>query len=103
MSVSGRKNLLAREKYLLNAILENMPEHIYFKDNKSRFIRVSKAQARSFGLDDPGEMVGKTDFDYFTEEHAQPAFDDEQEIIRTGETLTKEEEKRGKVDRMNGF
>ena len=33
----------------------------------------------------------KTDFDFYTEEHARPAYEDEQEIIRTGQSITKEE------------
>ena len=36
-------------------------------------------------------MIGKTDFDFFTMEHAQQAYDDEQAIIQTGQTLIKEE------------
>jgi signal transduction histidine kinase len=40
-------------------------------------------------------LVGKTDFDFFTEEHARPAFEDEQEIIRTGRPLT------GKLEKEN--
>src|SRR5208337_577542 len=49
------------------------------------------AHARYFGLDNPSQMVGKTDFDFFTIEHAQQADDDEQEIIRTGKPFRKEE------------
>jgi C4-dicarboxylate-specific signal transduction histidine kinase len=32
-------------------------------------------------------MVGKTDFDFFSNEHARPAFEDEQQIIRTGQPI----------------
>ena len=47
--------------------------------------------AKAFGLGDPAEILGKTDFDFFTEEHARQAYEDEQEIIRTGQSFTKEE------------
>ncbi len=82
---------LAWEEYLLNALLQNVPDHIYFKDTESRFMRISRAQAEIFGLSDPSQAVGKTDFDFFTEDHARPAYEDEQEIIRTGRPLSKEE------------
>ena len=35
--------------------------------------------------------MGKTDFDFFTPEHARQAFEDEQTIMRTGQPLTVEE------------
>jgi diguanylate cyclase (GGDEF)-like protein/PAS domain S-box-containing protein len=79
------------ELYLMRALMDNSPAHIYFKDRESRFIKITNAQAQLFGLSDPEQAIGKTDFDYFTDEHAQQAFDDEQEIIRTGQPIIKEE------------
>ncbi|MFZ6766124.1 PAS domain-containing protein [Undibacterium sp. Di26W] len=69
---------------LLRALLDNFPDHIYFKDTESRFITCSAALAREFGMNAPEELVGKSDFDFFSDEHARQAFDDEQQIIRTG-------------------
>jgi len=92
--ISERKSIeesLAREQFLVNAIMDNVSDHIYFKDMESRFIRVNKAHARRFGLNDPSEIIGKSDFDFFTIEHAQQAYEDEQEIIRTGTPINKEE------------
>jgi diguanylate cyclase (GGDEF)-like protein/PAS domain S-box-containing protein len=82
---------LSVEQYLMDTLMYNVPAHIYFKDRKSRFIRVNTAQAQFFRLDDPKQAVGKTDFDFFTNEHAQQAYNDEQEIIRTGQPISKEE------------
>jgi PAS domain S-box-containing protein len=82
---------LAQERLLLQALMSNIPDHVYFKDRDSRFIRISNAQARAFGVADPAQAVGKRDFDYFTEEHAQQAYEDEQRVILTGHAVTKEE------------
>ena len=51
--------------------MDTVPDSIYFKDVEGRFIRVNRALADRFGLGDPALAVGKTDFDFFTEEHAR--------------------------------
>ena len=81
------------EPFLMETLMDNLPDHIYFKDRQSRFIRINKAMARRFNLAAPAEAIGKTDFDFFTAEHAQQAFDDEREIIRTGKPMVDREEK----------
>jgi len=82
---------LNAEQVLMDNLMNNIPVQIYFKDDRSRFIRINKAQALRLGFDDPGIATGKTDFDFFTEEHAQQAFLDEVKIIHTGESIRKEE------------
>ena len=94
--ISGRKRAeqaLAEERELLRALMENNPDHIYFKDIQSRFIRINPALAHSWGLTDPLQANGKTDFDFFTADHAQQAYDDEQRVIRTGQAITAKEER----------
>ena len=78
---------------LLNAVLEFIPDNLYFKDCESRFIRINQAAAKWYGLADASQAVGQSDFDLFTPEHAQPAFDNEQQIIRSGEPMLHVEEK----------
>ena len=68
----------------LRALLAGAPEYLYFKDLSSRFIAVSDSLVRALGKSSRAEVLGRTDFDFYAPEHAQPRFDDEQEIARTG-------------------
>jgi PAS domain S-box-containing protein len=90
--VRERTRELAHEQFLLRTLLDNVPDSIYFKDLKGRFLRSSKAQAARFGLSDPAQAIGKTDFDFFSKEHAEEAFADEQRIIQTGQPVVGVEE-----------
>ena len=84
---------LEAETFLLETLMDNVPDAIYFKDRQSRFTRINLCQAARFGIASPALAVGRTDFDFFTDEHAAQALRDEQEIIRTGQPLVNVEEK----------
>jgi two-component system, NtrC family, sensor kinase len=84
---------LAWDENLLQCLMDNIPDRIYFKDLQSRFSRISQSAASTFGSIHPGDVQGKTDFDFFTEEHARQAFEDEQQIIATGKPIIGLEEK----------
>ena len=90
---SEMEHALARERFLLKTLMDNLPDHIYFKDRESRFIAVNRAMVAWFGLQDPADVLGKTDADLFAPEHAQAALRDEQAILRTGQPLVNREEK----------
>lgn len=90
--VHERSNALARQQYILDMFMANVPDNIYFKDRHSHITLINPALARSFGLHDPVEGIGKTDFDFFPEEQARPKYEQEQEIIRTGQPILALEE-----------
>jgi len=77
---------------LLESLMGRSSDLIYFKNKESQFIKVSDSFCAKFGLTN-ADLKGKTDFDLFTKEHAQRAFNDEQKIIATGDPITNIEEK----------
>jgi PAS domain S-box-containing protein len=102
--ITERKKIeaeLRKEQFLFNALMDNLKDAVYFKDLESRFIRINRMHIDKFGISDPAEAIGKTDFDFFTGEHAGSSLTDEQEIISTGKAITKEEREtqEGKTDR----
>ena len=82
-----------QEADLLHTLMDNTPDHIYFKDTESRFIRINRSLADRFGLKNPVEAVHKTDFDFFTREHAQQAYQDEQDVIESGKPIEAKQER----------
>ena len=56
------------EKYLLDSLLENIPDRISFKNTSNEFIRVSKSLSEFLGSPDGKTLLGKTDeFHYFAD------------------------------------
>ena len=80
------QDTLRHESNLMQALMDNIPDAIYFKDTQSRFTRVNR-HAPYRGNNAPADVVGKTDFDFFIEEHARAAYEDEQRIMRTGQPM----------------
>ena len=87
------------ERSLLHTLLDSIPDSIYFKDCESRFIRISRSQALSFGLQDPVEAIGRSDADFFSAEHAARARADEMKIMQTGEGIIGQVEKQTRPGR----
>ncbi len=83
---------LEKEKELTRALLDNSPDSIYFKDTQSRFILVNKATLKKFGFTTEDEIIGKTDLELFSGEHAKEALEDEKKIIETGKSIISKEE-----------
>jgi PAS domain S-box-containing protein len=83
---------LAKERGLLRTLIDNVPDYIYFKDAESRFITANAATARLMGLATPGELVNKTDSDFYPQELAEQYYADEKAILSAGQPLVDHEE-----------
>jgi len=84
---------LALERHRMRFFVENVPDKIYFKDVSGRFLRINQAMRDWFGEEEDEGVIGKTDFGFFTEEHARQAFEDEYNVISTGAPIVHKEER----------
>ncbi|MBN1789202.1 MAG: PAS domain-containing protein [Bacteroidales bacterium] len=79
------------ERWQLITLIDSMPDLIFIKDRDSRFTVANKRTAAVMGTT-PENLIGKTDFDFYTPDLAQSFYNAEQEIMRTGNPLINFEE-----------
>jgi two-component system CheB/CheR fusion protein len=90
IDVSGLKaaeDALFHERYLLNSLLSSVPDAIYFKDARGRFIRLNHAMATRLGVGDPSIAIGKTAFDLSDHAAAIALHHEDEEVLRSGQPL----------------
>ena len=79
---------------IFDFLLENTPDQVYFKDRRGRFLRASRAVAEFMGAASAKDLIGKSDFDFWSMETARETAADEQRIMKTREPLV------GKIERL---
>lgn len=86
------ENDLSAEQEMLRTLIDNVPDLMYVKDSNSRFVVANAAVARKMGAATPQELLGKSDFDFYSQEIAAPFYKDEQSLIQSGQALLAREE-----------
>src|SRR5688572_9780305 len=97
IDVSGLKaaeDALFHERYLLNSLLLTVPDAIYFKDTRGRFIRVNPPMAARLGVAEPADLIGKTAFDLPDQNAAMALHREDEAVLRTGQPQHRSEERR---------
>jgi PAS domain S-box-containing protein len=96
-----RKNIASKYK-LLSDLMDYVPDVIYFKDKKGRFVMVNQAHARGLGLK-PEQLVGKTDFDLFPKKRAERMAKDDLWVMRTGKPIIDKIERATRPDGIDNY
>jgi len=94
---------LRHEKTLLDALMNNIPDSIYFKDRQCRLLRMNRKEMRDLNMDDISQIVGKTDVDLWGEEFGRKTFADEQRLMESGEPIIGLVESRQLEDGQNNW
>ena len=93
--ITERKHIeqtLERERGLLRTVINNLPDRIFAKDTESRFIINNDAHLHALGAQSQSAVVGKTDFDFRPRDLAERMFNDDQEVIHSGQRIFEKEE-----------
>lgn len=83
---------LRKERILFRTIIDNLPDAIYAKDFEFKKTLSNTADIRNMGAVCEAEVLGKTDFDYFSPESAQAFYNDDKTVIDTGKPVINREE-----------
>ncbi|MEM9772895.1 MAG: adenylate/guanylate cyclase domain-containing protein, partial [Cyanobacteria bacterium P01_D01_bin.73] len=79
--------LREKEEYL-RSILDSIPQHVFWKDVDLNFLGCNRNWAIAAGLEDPAEVIGKTDYDLIADKNAAAAFRiQDRNIIDSGKPL----------------
>jgi two-component system, chemotaxis family, CheB/CheR fusion protein len=102
-SLKAAEDALFHERYLLNSLLSSVPDAIYFRDTRGRFIRINPAAAARLGLADPAHAVGKTPFELPDHQAALVLHRQDEEVLRSGSPQHYKLERRSEVERHPGW
>jgi len=89
--LSKSEELGRSQAFILDYIIGKMPEHIYWKDKQGRFLGCNEKQAKSAGLNDRSEIIGKTDYDMPWKDQAGDLKRVDDFVMKSGEAVQVEE------------
>lgn len=72
-----------RERLLLDELMENIPDAIFFKDWEHRYTRVNQAKANLLGYREPAEIEGYGDWDFFPPDEALRIKEEDRQVTET--------------------
>lgn len=104
--ISERKKAeeeLHRSRQMLQMILDNIPQRVFWKDKKLSYLGCNRLFAIDAGLSDPDEIIGKTDFDFSWKDYAQDYQADDLKVLSNGIPRVNYEEPIKRLDGSIGW
>jgi PAS domain S-box-containing protein len=89
--IKRTEELLKQRDAYLTSIIENQPGMVWLKDEESRFLAVNRKYVKMTGKKKAGEVVGKTDLDFWPLKMAQKFRADDRKVMKERKSITVEE------------
>jgi PAS domain S-box-containing protein len=83
---------VANERVSLQALIDCLPDNLWVKDVKSRFVICNQATATRMGFAASADLIGKTDLELLSPQIANKSYANEQNIVRSGQPMIDMEE-----------
>lgn len=88
--ITSEKNIheeLFKSKSMLQTILDNIPQRVFWKDVNSVFVGCNSQFAKDMGYNKLEDVVGKTDYDFSNKEDADNYTNIDKKIIESGKPI----------------
>ncbi|THV22248.1 diguanylate cyclase [Peteryoungia ipomoeae] len=79
-----RRRDIGRTLKTYEAVIQSLPESLNVKDEDGRFVLANQATAKLMRVSSAGDLIGKTDFDFYPPDIASAFQADEQQILAAG-------------------
>ncbi len=80
------EEILRQKQAEIKAMLDSLPGYAFYKDVKGKYIKVNSMLSNVFGRIE-ADIVGKDDFELFPPDLAKKYQEDDEKVLRTGESL----------------
>ena len=89
---------LQRSQQVLRAVLDTIPARVFWKDAELRYLGANAPFARDAGFEDPGDLIGKDDFEMGWRDQAELYRADDRTVLESGEARLNVEEPQTRPD-----
>jgi PAS domain S-box-containing protein len=89
---------LRQQTELLKNVISNIPHFVFWKDCNSVYLGCNEVFAKSTGIENPEDIVGKTDYDLVWKKNADAYRRDDRRVMESGEPLLNFEEPQTRED-----
>jgi diguanylate cyclase (GGDEF)-like protein/PAS domain S-box-containing protein len=94
---------LQESRQMLQLVIDNIPQRVFWKDTELYYMGCNKAFCEDAQLDDPRQIVGKTDSDFAWQEEAEAYRQDDLRTIQSGIAKIHYEEMQHRQDGTVGW
>ena len=88
--ITERKNAeeaLRYEKGFMDALMDSVPDSIYFKDRDCRLTKISRKMLNDLKFHDMSQVIGKTDVELFGEEFGRKTLEIDRRLMTAGKPI----------------
>ena len=91
-NVAERTAELDEFRQMLQLILDNIPQRVFWKDQNSRFLGANRAFLQDTGLECIDQLIGKEDYDLAWKDLAELYRADDRQVLQSGQPKLNYEE-----------